>query len=75
MQTLPDDVETHFAITSTVKVDHVEQWWIGCTDATDEVVEWVAENDAVVVALVKTNDFSTQEVDGGNDLHSNVLAD
>jgi hypothetical protein len=52
----------------------VDQFRRGGDDAGHELLDGLAEEDAVVVALFEAHGEVAQEVDGGDKLHSSVVA-
>ncbi len=62
------------AVARTLEVDEVDQFRRGGDDAGHELLDGLAEEDAVVVALFEAHGEVAQEVDGGDKLHSSVVA-
>jgi hypothetical protein len=52
----------------------VDQWGSGGDQSGEEGVDVLTEEDAVVVTLFQANGVGAEEVEGGDNLHSNVLA-
>jgi hypothetical protein len=69
-----NDVQTQGAVASALEVDDMDQWWHGRHDPRHERVDRLAEYDAFEVTLFEANGVVAEEVEGGDHLHSSVLA-
>ena len=61
-------------VASALEVDDVDQRGVRGDDAAHELFDGLAEEDPVVVALFKAYGVIAEQVEGGDDLHSSVLA-
>src|ERR1019366_7007777 len=68
-----NDFSAQSTVARALKVDDVDEVGLGGHDARKELVEGLAKEDAVVVALFEAYGEVAQEVDGGDQLHSSVL--
>ena len=62
------------AVTRALEIDDMDERGVRGDDARHELLDGLAEDDAVVVALLESDGVVAEEVDGGDDLHSSVLA-
>ena len=68
------DLGAQRAVARALEIDHVDEVGVRGDDSRDELLEGLAKEDAVVVALFEAYGVVAQEVDGGDQLHSSVLA-
>ena len=69
-----DNGRSQFSRTSTLQVDDVDELWRRRDNATHELLDGLAKEDAVVVALFEAHGVLAEKVNGGDDLHSSVVA-
>src|ERR1700722_19625274 len=69
-----DHFRSQCSVTSSLKIDDVDEGWTGRHDTRHELLQRLAKENAVVVALFKAHGLVTQDVEGGDELHSSELA-
>jgi hypothetical protein len=57
-----------------LKIDDMDQWRIGRNDALHERFDRLAKEDAIEIPLFEADGVVTEEIEGGDYLHSSVLA-
>ena len=62
------------ALAGSFQIDNVNQRRLGGDDARHELLEGLAKDDALVIALFQANGVVAEEVEGGDNLHGSEVA-